>query len=162
LADGPWRLYWRTEKEKARAEGRDPKPRRELRARELWEQIAHAAWACADPGVQFDTTVNEGHTCPADGRINATNPCAEYAFLDDTACFAPETRMSTPGGLRRVEELYLAQQRGEAVLITTDLYSEVDHRRLTAHRPAVVTKVGEREVFRLTLKDGRSIRATAD
>jgi ribonucleoside-diphosphate reductase alpha chain len=84
--DGPWRLYWRTEKEKARAEGRSPKPCKTLRARELWEQIANAAWSCADPGVQFDTTFNEWHTCPADGRINATNPCSEYAFLDDTAC----------------------------------------------------------------------------
>jgi ribonucleoside-diphosphate reductase alpha chain len=160
--DGPWHLYWRTEKEKAAAQGRAPKPRRTLRARELWEQIAYAAWACADPGLQFDTTVNEWHTCPADGRINASNPCSEYMFLDDTACLAPETRISTPGGLRAVEELYLAQQRGESVTITTDIYSEVDHRRMTAHRPALVTKVGEREVFRLTLKDGRSVRATCD
>src|SRR5437762_6249988 len=57
-----------------------------MRARELWDQIANAAWACADPGVQFDTTINEWHTCPADGRINASNPCSEYLFLDDTAC----------------------------------------------------------------------------
>ncbi|MHB1423016.1 MAG: vitamin B12-dependent ribonucleotide reductase [Gemmataceae bacterium] len=84
--DGPWHLYWRTEKEKARAEGRAPKPRKTLRARDLWEQIAYAAWSCADPGVQFDTTINEWHTCPADGRINASNPCAEYMHLDDTAC----------------------------------------------------------------------------
>jgi ribonucleoside-diphosphate reductase alpha chain len=160
--DGPWNLYWRTEKEKARSQGRAPKPRKTLRARELWEQITYAAWACADPGVQFDTTVNEWHTCPADGRINASNPCAEYMFLDDTACLAPETRISTPGGLRTVEELYLAQQRGESVTITTDLCSEVDHRRMTAHRPALVTRIGERDVFLLTMKDGRSIRATCD
>jgi ribonucleoside-diphosphate reductase alpha chain len=85
-SDGPWRLYWRTELEKAKREGRAPKPRKSLRARELWDQIAYAAWACADPGVQFDTTINEWHTCPADGRINASNPCSEYLFLDDTAC----------------------------------------------------------------------------
>jgi ribonucleoside-diphosphate reductase alpha chain len=84
--DGPWRLYWRTEKEKARREGRPPKPCKTLRARQLWEQIAFAAWSCADPGVQFDTTINEWHTCPADGRINASNPCSEYMYLDDTAC----------------------------------------------------------------------------
>jgi ribonucleoside-diphosphate reductase alpha chain len=84
--DGPWHLYWRTEKAKASKEGREPKPRKTLKARELWDQIAFAAWGCADPGVQFDTTFNEWHTCPADGRINATNPCSEYAFLDDTAC----------------------------------------------------------------------------
>jgi ribonucleoside-diphosphate reductase alpha chain len=84
--DGLWPLYWRTEKEKARAEGREPKPCKTLKARDLWDQITYAAWACADPGVQYDTTVNEWHTCPADGRINATNPCAEYNFVDDTAC----------------------------------------------------------------------------
>ncbi|MCU0705171.1 MAG: vitamin B12-dependent ribonucleotide reductase [Fimbriiglobus sp.] len=84
--DANWNLYWRTEKEKAAAEGRAPKPKKTLKARDLWDQIANAAWGCADPGVQFDTTFNEWHTCPADGRINATNPCSEYAFLDDTAC----------------------------------------------------------------------------
>jgi ribonucleoside-diphosphate reductase alpha chain len=84
--DGAWPLYWRTEKEKAKVENRVPQPRQTLRARSLWDQIAYAAWACADPGVQFDTTINEWHTCPADGRINASNPCSEYMFLDDTAC----------------------------------------------------------------------------
>ena len=85
-ANGPWHLYWRTELEKAKKEGRTPKAKKTLAARDLWEQIAFAAWSCADPGVQFDTTFNEWHTCPVDGRINATNPCSEYAFLDDTAC----------------------------------------------------------------------------
>ncbi|GAB3203428.1 ribonucleoside-diphosphate reductase alpha chain [Pontibacter aydingkolensis] len=55
-------------------------------ARELWQQIADAAWACADPGLQFDTTINEWHTCPAEGPIRASNPCSEYMFLDNTAC----------------------------------------------------------------------------
>ncbi|MHA1151986.1 MAG: TSCPD domain-containing protein, partial [Alphaproteobacteria bacterium] len=55
-------------------------------ARDLWEQIAVAAWSCADPGMQYDTTINEWHTCPNAGRINASNPCSEYMFLDDTAC----------------------------------------------------------------------------
>ncbi|MCS6850595.1 MAG: adenosylcobalamin-dependent ribonucleoside-diphosphate reductase, partial [Gemmataceae bacterium] len=84
--DGPWHLYWRTERIKAAQEGRPPKPCKTLRARDLWDQIAYAAWSCADPGVQFDTTINEWHTCPADGRIRASNPCSEYMFLDDTAC----------------------------------------------------------------------------
>ena len=84
--NGPWHLYWRTELENAKRENRDPKPKKSLKARELWDEIAFAAWSCADPGVQFDTTFNEWHTCPVDGRINATNPCSEYAFLDDTAC----------------------------------------------------------------------------
>ena len=57
-----------------------------LKARELWDDICNAAWNCADPGIQYDSTINEWHTCPADGRINASNPCSEYMFLDDTAC----------------------------------------------------------------------------
>lgn len=55
-------------------------------ARHLWDKIASAAWACADPGVQFDTNINDWHTCPQSGAINASNPCSEYMFLDDTAC----------------------------------------------------------------------------
>ncbi|MEM9627897.1 MAG: vitamin B12-dependent ribonucleotide reductase [Pseudomonadota bacterium] len=57
-----------------------------LKARDLWDQISRAAWGSADPGVQYDTTINEWHTCPISGRINASNPCSEYMFLDDTAC----------------------------------------------------------------------------
>ena len=64
----------------------DGKVAKRVKADELWEKIAHAAWACADPGLQYDTTINEWHTCPAGGRINASNPCSEYMFLDDTAC----------------------------------------------------------------------------
>ena len=59
---------------------------RSLRARDLWEKIVMSAWKCADPGLQFDTTINDWHTCPQSGRINASNPCSEYMFLDDTAC----------------------------------------------------------------------------
>lgn len=57
-----------------------------VEARSLWDKISHAAWACADPGLQYDTTINEWHTCPEGGRIDASNPCSEYMFLDDTAC----------------------------------------------------------------------------
>ncbi|MDG2054559.1 MAG: adenosylcobalamin-dependent ribonucleoside-diphosphate reductase [Phycisphaerales bacterium] len=57
-----------------------------LEAIELWDQICTAAWRCADPGIQFDSTINSWHTCPDSGRINASNPCSEYMFLDDTAC----------------------------------------------------------------------------
>jgi ribonucleoside-diphosphate reductase alpha chain len=56
------------------------------KAKDLWDKIAYAAWSCADPGLQFDTTINEWHTCPESGRINGSNPCSEYMFLDDTAC----------------------------------------------------------------------------
>jgi ribonucleoside-diphosphate reductase alpha chain len=72
-------------------------------SQKLWDDIAFAAWACADPGVQYDSTINEWHTCPEGGRINASNPCSEYMFLDNTACnlasinlahyFDPETRV---------------------------------------------------------------------
>src|ERR1044072_7120708 len=68
---------------KARTDGRVMK---RIPAREVWNHIAYAAWRCADPGTQYDTTINEWHTCPQGGRINASNPCSEYMFLDNTAC----------------------------------------------------------------------------
>jgi len=74
--DGMWEL-------KARSDGRVMKT---IKARELWDQINYAAWRCADPGTQYDTTINEWHTCPEGGRIRASNPCSEYMFLDNTAC----------------------------------------------------------------------------
>ncbi len=75
-ADGDWDLTWRTRNKVAKT----------VKARDLWEKIGYAAWACADPGLQFHTTVNDWHTCPASGPIRASNPCSEYMFLDDTAC----------------------------------------------------------------------------
>ncbi len=75
-ADADWALVRRT----------DGKVAKTVKARELWDQVGHAAWACADPGIQFHDTVNAWHTCPADGPIRASNPCSEYMFLDDTAC----------------------------------------------------------------------------
>jgi len=68
---------------KGRMDGRVMK---KVPARELWNQIAYAAWRCADPGTQYDTTINEWHTCPEGGAIRASNPCSEYMFLDNTAC----------------------------------------------------------------------------
>src|SRR5215470_2476410 len=76
-ADAEWDLTWRT---------KPGKVAKTVKARELWEKIGHAAWACADPGLQYHTTVNDWHTCPASGPIRASNPCSEYMFLDDTAC----------------------------------------------------------------------------
>lgn len=84
--DQDWNLYFRTEIEAANSSNRAPKATRSIKARKLWNDIAYAAWTCADPGLQFDTTINEWHTCPADGPIRASNPCSEYMFLDDTAC----------------------------------------------------------------------------
>jgi ribonucleoside-diphosphate reductase alpha chain len=68
---------------KGRSNGKTMKT---IPAQKLWDMIGEAAWACADPGVQYDTTINEWHTCPEGGRINASNPCSEYMFLDNTAC----------------------------------------------------------------------------
>ncbi len=74
--DEDWDLRYRTGNRVART----------LRAGELFDRISFAAWSCADPGLQFDSTINEWHTCPKSGRINASNPCSEYMFLDNTAC----------------------------------------------------------------------------
>src|SRR5690606_11513267 len=74
--DGDWTLIRRT----------DGKPAKTVKARELWDKISYAAWASADPGLHFNTTMNDWHTCPTAGPIRASNPCSEYMFLDDTAC----------------------------------------------------------------------------
>ena len=76
-ADRDWDLFWRT---------KPGKVSKTLKARDLWEKIGYAAWASADPGLQFHTTINDWHTCAASGPIIASNPCSEYMFLDDTAC----------------------------------------------------------------------------
>jgi adenosylcobalamin-dependent ribonucleoside-diphosphate reductase len=75
-SDGDWHLTARTTGDVVKT----------VKAADLWEQIALAAWQCADPGLQFDDTIQEWHTCATDDRINATNPCSEYVFIDDTAC----------------------------------------------------------------------------
>ena len=64
----------------------DGKVFKKVKAKELWDKITEAAWACADPGLQYDSTINEWHTCPQEEKINASNPCSEYMFIDDTAC----------------------------------------------------------------------------
>ncbi len=74
--DGDWDLIRRTDGSVAKT----------IKARDLWQDVGHAAWACADPGIQFHDTINAWHTCPEDGEIRGSNPCSEYMFLDDTAC----------------------------------------------------------------------------
>ena len=74
--DGDWELKGRSDKRVLKT----------IKARELWKDITNAAWRCADPGTQYDTTINEWHTCPEGGPIRASNPCSEYMFLDNTAC----------------------------------------------------------------------------
>jgi ribonucleoside-diphosphate reductase alpha chain len=76
IEDKDWNLINRT----------DGAINKTVRAKELWDEVGYAAWSCADPGIQFHTTVNDWHTCPASGEIKASNPCSEYMFLDNTAC----------------------------------------------------------------------------
>ena len=76
LEDRDWHLTYRGSNKVAKT----------IKARDLWEKISYSAWACADPGIQFHSTINDWHTCPAGGAIRASNPCSEYMFLDDTAC----------------------------------------------------------------------------
>jgi len=80
-----WNLINRTDKKVAET----------VSAKKLWDDVAYAAWSSADPGIQFDTTINDWHTCPKDGRINASNPCSEYMFLDDTACNLASLNLAT-------------------------------------------------------------------
>ena len=145
--DGDWPLYWRTEKEKAAREDRPPKPCKTLKARALWDEIAFAAWTCADPGVQFDTTINEWHTCPADGRINASNPCS---VTGDTLIAVADGRDAVP-----IRDLV-----GQEV----NVYAWDHQARRTVIAPMFNIGVKRRDarVFRVTLDDGSSFRATDD
>jgi ribonucleoside-diphosphate reductase alpha chain len=99
-ADAEWDLTWRTTGKVAKT----------VKARALWEKIGYAAWASADPGLQFHTTINDWHTCPASGAIRASNPCSEYMFLDDTACNLASLNLlafrgrTTDDGRQRTEE----------------------------------------------------------
>ena len=126
--DGEWPLVRRT----------DRKVARKVRARDLWERIALAAWASADPGLQFDGTINEWHTCPTDGRINASNPCV-----------TGDTLVATARGYRRIVDL--VGTRVEAI----------DRDGI----PAIVNRVfrtGRRPVYELRTQGGYGLRLTAD
>src|SRR5262249_37655986 len=100
-ADRDWDLTWRT---------KPGKISKTVKARELWEKIGYAAWASADPGLQYHTTINDWHTCPASGPIIASNPGGEYMFLDDTACNLASLNLrafagpTTDDGRRTVDE----------------------------------------------------------
>ena len=133
-ADGDWDLTWRTKPSKVA---------KTVKARELWEKISYAAWACADPGLQFHTTVNDWHTCPASGPIRASNPCSEYMFLDDTACNLASINLLPYRGTRSTCGLH------------------VRHHRLRAStRAAVITMVLEISVLmRRSFRASRSLSA---
>jgi ribonucleoside-diphosphate reductase alpha chain len=125
---GEWTLVRRT----------DGRPARRIPAEEMWDEIAHAAWACADPGVQYDTTINEWHTCPEDGRINASNPCV-----------TGDTLVATADGWRRIDALCGQSAR----IIGAD------------GQPHLVTRIfptGRKPVFTLTTRAGYRVRITAD
>ncbi len=130
-ADGQWQLKWRV----------SPKPCRSVKARDLWDQIAFAAWRCADPGVQFDDTINQWHTCPKSGRINASNPCV-----------TGDTRVLTPGGVwRRIDQMIHLPAR-----VVTNLDGQAVH-EIDGAFPT-----GNKEVFELKTASGYSLKVTAD
>jgi ribonucleoside-diphosphate reductase alpha chain len=136
--DGPWNLYWRTEKKNAEREGRPPKSCKTMPARALWDEITYAAWSCADPGIQYDTTINEWHTCPADGRINASNPCV-----------TGDTLIATADGWIRIDQL-----------LDDQFVVEGSDGELHAILPAFCT--GTKPVYRLRTKSGYEVKLTAD
>ncbi|MEZ4464877.1 MAG: LAGLIDADG family homing endonuclease [bacterium] len=128
LADKDWNLVRRTDGQIAQT----------VRARDLWDQIAYAAWACADPGLQFDTTINDWHTCPESGRINASNPCV-----------TGDTLVATRDGLVRID-----------ALLETPTEVVGSDGELHAIAPAFPT--GTRPVYRLRTRAGYELRLTAD
>ena len=129
--DADWQLTNRVNKKACKT----------LKARKLWDEICFAAWRCADPGVQYDTTINQWHTCPASGRINASNPCV-----------TGDTRVLTPGGIwRRIDQMIHLPAR-----IITNLAGK----QIQVVEGAFPT--GTREVFELRTAGGYSVKLTAD
>ena len=130
--DGDWTLTRRT----------DGKVAKTLKARDLWDQIAFAAWRCADPGVQYDDTINQWHTCPKSGRINASNPCV-----------TGDTRVLTPGGIwRRIDSMLHLPSR----LVTN---AETGQR---IHTTDGAFPTGIKPVFELRTESGYRLKLTAD
>src|SRR5262249_51975224 len=124
--NGEWELKRRT----------DGAVSKRIPAAEMWNEIAYAAWASADPGVQYDSTINEWHTCPEDGRINASNPCV-----------TGDTLVATAGGWRRIDELVGRSAR----IIGAD------------GLPHLVTRIfptGRKPIYTLTTRAGYRVRVT--
>ncbi len=129
--DGQWNLTWRTSGKLARS----------LKARDLWDQVSFAAWRCADPGVQFDDTINQWHTCPRSGRINASNPCV-----------TGDTRVLTPGGIwRRIDQM---------IHLPSRVVTNLDGQQIHPTDGAFPT--GIREVYELRTAGGYSLKLTPD
>ncbi len=130
--DGDWNLTSRT---------KGGKVVKTLKARELWEEISYAAWRCADPGVQYDGTINDWHTCPASGRINASNPCV-----------TGDTRVLTPGGIwRRIDQM---------IHLPARIVTNLDGQQVHVVDGAFPT--GTKEVFELRTQGGYSLKLTGD
>ena len=138
IEDKEWALFWRTELEKAKKEGRPPKPHRTVRARQIWDKICEAAWHCADPGLQFHTTINEWHTCPVDGEIRASNPCV-----------TGDTLIATDRGLERIGALI--GQRRNIRGIDGKLY-----------RAEAIFRTGTEPVYALRTQCGYRVKLTGD
>jgi ribonucleoside-diphosphate reductase alpha chain len=129
--DGDWKLINRT----------SGKVGKTIKARDLWDQIAFAAWRCADPGVQYDTTINDWHTCPASGRINASNPCV-----------TGDTRVLTPGGIwRRIDQMIHLPAR-----VITNLHEQEIHVTDGAF------PTGTRDIFELRTAGGYTLKLTGN
>ena len=133
----------------------------QLSAREVFERIVRAAWRTGDPGMVFLDRINRSpaNPTPEVGMVEATNPCGEQPLLPNEACFAPETRITTDRGLETVADLYDRQQRGESVMVATNLNGQGMH---IVFRPAVAMKVGVKPTVRVTLTNGQQIRVTPD
>ncbi len=139
--DGEWRLI-------ARATGKpigEPIP-----ARELMREIAEAAWRCADPGVQYDTTINQWHTCPNSGRINASNPC-----------FPGNARVHTTLGLLPIDELVARGEAGEEFRVYTHrATAEQPADGVAATQPVAFMRNGVKPIVRLRFATGAELRCT--
>ena len=138
IDDKSFGLIWRTEIEKARKQNREPKPRKTVKAREMWGKIAEAAWQSADPGLQYHTTINEWHTCPADGEIRGSNPCV-----------TGDTLVATELGMARIDSL-----------LTHPLQVVGADNRL--YRTAAAFQTGVKPVYRLRTRGGYELKLTAD
>src|SRR5439155_20007333 len=112
-----------------------------VKARDLWRQVAEAAWLCADPGVQYDSTINDWHTSPASGRINASNPC-----------FPGDTRILTERGLVRIDKLVWEGIEGR--------FTRVKRSDGSNSRPSQLMVTGHNPILKVALSDGRILRTT--
>ncbi|HPZ06545.1 MAG TPA: ribonucleotide reductase N-terminal alpha domain-containing protein [Candidatus Eremiobacteraeota bacterium] len=138
---------------------RTGQPVKKLKAKEVFDLITEFAWQNGEPGIVFIDKINKDNPTPMLGDIESTNPCGEQPLLAYESCLAAETRIVTNNGLETVESLYDRQNKGEEIIIATNLNGIKNN---IIFRPARVIKTGIKKVIRLTLTNGQSIRLTAD